>query len=130
MAGSAESRPPIRLARGPRDRSCSYRAEGDLHRAEVTQLSTGGVTLVTDAPLPAGASLVLRIPPAADGSGTRIEVEGRVTWIGRRSEVAVRRPGMGVRFTNLDSEAIESISELYTGEVRRENLYIGSGREA
>ena len=71
--------------------------DGTYVFARGTAINPTGVFVRTDAPLPPGTELRLRI---ADDCGVQLEVEGVVAWWNPPSLTAID-PGMGVRFVGL-----------------------------
>jgi len=86
--------------------------------AGITQdISCGGVFVATYQRLPIGSCLVIgfELP-----DGTAIEARGEVRWI-REDERGGERPGLGIAFTEISSDAVRKISEFCRG---RPPLYI------
>lgn len=86
-----------------------YRTAGSFLLAYSINLSTGGMFLETDQPLPVGSPLALRFTvPGSDP----IEVQGQVAWVRKRPDSA-GPAGMGIRFDeSLDARHGEAIDRL------------------
>lgn len=70
-------------------------------------ISQGGLFVATYHALPIGSqiSLAIELP------GGRIEVRGEVRWARAEREALEQRPGFGVAFTELSSEALAALTE-------------------
>src|SRR4051794_11724699 len=73
------------------------RIDGTYLYARGTAISATGMFVRTDAPLPPGTELRLRV---ADDGGVQLELEGVVAWWNPPSPIAID-PGMGVRFVGV-----------------------------
>ncbi|WAS96096.1 TIGR02266 family protein [Nannocystis punicea] len=68
--------------------------------AHITDISSMGIFISTDKPLPVGTVLQLGFTPragAGEGAPQRLELTGEVVW-NTTGQVAPDKPGMGVRF--------------------------------
>lgn len=76
----------------------------------ITNISTMGIFVRSEDPLPPGTSLTLRFTPPG---GELLEIAGEVTWINPfRPGGENLNPGMGVRFVGLTPEIRERLVEL------------------
>ncbi len=97
-------RVPTRLA-------CSFDSLGSFEQARITNLSRGGVFILTSAPLPVGTRLQLRIQIGTTGS--ELDVAGVVVTNHVGPSLDTHRSGMGVRFSEQVPEILKQIDELY-----------------
>jgi uncharacterized protein (TIGR02266 family) len=72
-----------------------FESRGDLQEHQVTDVSTGGLFVKTDCPLPIGTELALKVilPP----NNLAVSVQGRVTWVREKNGAE----GMGIKFTGV-----------------------------
>jgi len=82
--------------------------DGTYLFARGAQINATGMFVRTDAPLPPGTELRLRVD---DGDGTQVELEGVVAWWNPPSPVAID-PGMGVRFVGLGTPERQRLTAL------------------
>lgn len=104
--------PPCRGERIPARLSIRYGTGGaDLLTDYSVNLSTGGLYLETEAPLP--AETALEIAFALPGKGQIIRCRGRVAWVnaGRGCTAPRLPPGMGVQFLGLGLSEMNAIRE-------------------
>lgn len=107
MADSASDRRAE--TRWPVDFDVDYLTEGTYLFASITDLSTLGIFVCTDAPLPQGTRLHLRFtPPVELGATTRFELDGEVVWVSDESG----HTGMGVRFLEVELATHQRLLEL------------------
>lgn len=85
-------------------------------RGKLLSLSAGGAYVTTSLPLLPGAQIRLKV--ILPGTERFFEVEAMVNWenLGKKPRSALP-PGYGVRFTELDSKAVESIREILESAV-------------
>ena len=78
-----------------------YKSDDTFLYAYITDISTLGIFVKTDNPLPIGAEIELRFTPTAPGlaQGPRLELEGEIMWRNEQADDA--DTGMGVRFTDV-----------------------------
>ena len=83
---------------------------GDEHvsLSSVLDLSRGGIFISTPEPLNNGSDVSLSIHIPDHGE---IEVKGIVKWI-RSDETGSRRAGMGIEFTNIDTDLKKKLDAL------------------
>ncbi|MDC0720797.1 TIGR02266 family protein [Nannocystis bainbridge] len=82
--------------------------------AHITDISSMGIFISTDKPLPVGTALQLAFTPRADaGQPTpqRLELTGEVMW-STTGQVAPDKPGMGVRFDHAAPKTRSRLLEL------------------
>ena len=92
-------------ARARRELKVSYRVVGESSVDLTRDISSGGLFLDCERPLPLGARLELFLPDPASGAEVRVEaVVVRVVWGGRRGGRPVA-PGMAVEFQAPDEAA-------------------------
>jgi uncharacterized protein (TIGR02266 family) len=88
--------------------SVEFRFEGQTYQGRSRNMSVGGMFVVTDAPLPFGAtlSLVFSIPKLKEP----IEVESQVRWVEREGENVT---GVGVQFVGLRAKHVWALNKLF-----------------
>lgn len=99
--------------------NCSFSTQSDTCDAIISNLSTGGVYIRTEWPLPVDS--LLRLQLRLEDSGKNIIVSGIVVSNHVQVEEGRRTPGMGVRFVQPDPSVVEEISSLYSQECTRES---------
>ena len=97
----AHERKPLRL-------ELNYRHSdgGDFLYEESSNISHGGIFILTKDPLPVGADLVIRFTPP--GGGDEVQVDGTVAWV--NVSVDTPNPGMGIAFSALSTENRDTIA--------------------
>jgi uncharacterized protein (TIGR02266 family) len=74
-------------------------------------ISKGGMFISTRDPLPEGTNLILKLK--VPNSNEEIVLEGEVVWRVKPEESrGTLIPGMGLRFKNIDEEAIKKIERI------------------
>jgi len=96
-------------------------ASGDTFLyAYITDISSMGIFIRTDTPLPVGTQLELGFVPSAlkgvdgeplDASPQRLELTGEVMW-NTSGQVAPDKPGMGVRFHHTSPKTRSRLLEI------------------
>ena len=121
-----------RYVRVRKDVSVSYRIMGreEEDTSPAGNLGAGGLRLITQEALAPGMDLLITISVGAKGA--RIEVMGRVVWVGR--EKGEGRSEAGICFTELDGLQRENIlsliaSDLPTPDGAELRRFIRIGRE-
>jgi type IV pilus assembly protein PilZ len=127
-ASSGDPRDRRREPRYPVDIEADYAADDTFLFANVTDISTLGIFLRTEAPLPKGTQLTLRftlpvraqldVPRGDENLSTPEQpepravllVRGQVMWTSDGGEGG--RPGMGVQFVEMDTATRSRILEL------------------
>lgn len=82
--------------------------DGTYVFARGTAINPTGMFVRTDAPLPPGTELRLRV---ADERGVQLELEGVVAWWNPATVTAID-PGMGVRFLGVTAPARRCLARL------------------
>jgi uncharacterized protein (TIGR02266 family) len=105
--------PPRDRRREPRirvlvDVAVDPHLDGTYLFARGTSINVTGVFVRTDAPLPPGTELRLRV---ADHGGVQLELEGVVAWWNPPSPIAID-PGMGVRFVGVGPAERRRLTDL------------------
>jgi len=97
--------------------NCAYASGGNQCEATVSNLSTGGVFIRTEWPLPIGSELRLSIH--LEDTGQDVTVEGLV--VSTNVDVTLGSPvhGMGVRFARVAPEVADQLSAVYATEAAR-----------
>lgn len=82
--------------------------------AHITDISSMGIFVSTETPMPVGTVLQLAFtpPPGPDGAAApRLELTGEVVW-NTTGQVAPDKPGMGVRFHHAAAKTRARLLEL------------------
>jgi uncharacterized protein (TIGR02266 family) len=103
-----DSRQSVRV---PAQVGVSFRDLGELRECLMSNVSRGGVFIVTDDALDIGTRFELRIQ--LEKTGESIDVPVEVVSQNARPDRATFEPGMGLRFCEMTPEAREKIDELY-----------------
>ena len=107
----SEARHPVHL-----EVDCSSSGTGDTFLyAFITDISSMGIFIRTDAPLPVGTMLELGFSPPANPDGIepaprRLELTGEVMWNTRSDDSGA--PGMGVRFHHTSPKTRQRLLEI------------------
>ena len=109
----ADERRSIRI---PTRLTATFRDEAELRSSLMTNLSRGGVFILTDRPLEIGASLGLRIDLADGGESLDVPVEVVSCNVGPRFDQS--RRGMGLRFRPTSEEMQLKLDELYERQLK------------
>ncbi len=94
----------------------AFETYGELRECLMSNLSRGGLFIVTTDPLPMGATLKIWISIAE--SGQEIEVEGEVASHNSGPGLLSEELGMGIRFIRLSEEQEKAIDNLYEHSLR------------
>jgi type IV pilus assembly protein PilZ len=94
------------------DLQVDFRADDMFIYSYITDLSTLGIFLRSNAPFPVGTKLTVRFTPP--GEQESLELEGEVRWVSpfRVGALEAREPGMGVQFTDPPEELKEKLKSL------------------
>jgi uncharacterized protein (TIGR02266 family) len=103
----AQSRESVRA---PLDLNVDFESRGEVRRCMMKNLSTGGIFIATESPLPLGTLFNIRI--RIERTGEEIELPGEVGTVGASANLAKEEHGMGIRFANLDEAQLELVAEL------------------
>lgn len=90
-------------------------AEDTFLYASITNISAMGIFIRTNEPLPVGTPMDLAFAPPKDSDSARepFRLHGVVAWVNPlRPNGDNPNPGMGVRFTELSSEARERLVDV------------------
>ncbi len=92
-------------------------ADGSARQAHTRNIGVGGAFVVTPAPEPPGTRLTLsvHVPTATEP----IQVRGEVRWV---APAGAEPGGMGVRFDDLDVEALLQLNEYFASLTGREEV--------
>lgn len=109
----SETRHPVHL-----EVDCANSGGETFLYAYITDISTMGIFIRTDTPLPVGTMLELGFTPPASGEDNeppprRLELTGEVMWntSGRPGD-ATSPPGMGVRFHHTSPKTRQRLLEI------------------
>ncbi len=103
----------------------AYRTTGNLLVAYTLNLSKGGLFVETDAPLPEGTPLALRL--RLPGLADPIELSGRVAWV-RWKPAGGQPAGMGVAFQDVEERVGRLIDRLVATFRGLKILYLGTDK--
>jgi uncharacterized protein (TIGR02266 family) len=103
-----DSRESVRV---PARVGVSFRDLGELRECLMTNVSRGGVFIVTDDALDIGTRFELRI--LLEKTGESLDVPVEVVSQNARPDRATFERGMGVRFCEMKPQAREKLDELY-----------------
>lgn len=94
------------------DLQVDFRADDMFIYSYITDLSTLGIFLRSNAPFPVGTKLTVRFTPPGDQ--VPLELEGEVRWVSpfRVGALEAREPGMGVQFTDPPDALKEKLKSL------------------
>lgn len=109
----ADERRSVRI---PTRLTATFRDEVELRSSLMTNLSRGGVFIMTDRPLEIGASLALRIDLADSGESLDVPVEVVSCNVGPGFDQS--RRGMGLRFRPTSDEMQRKLDELYERQLK------------
>ncbi|MFK7896721.1 MAG: PilZ domain-containing protein [Myxococcota bacterium] len=97
--------------------NCAFKSGADHREAVVSNLSTGGMFIRTDWPLPVGSKI--RISLALEDLGKEIAVEGMVVSNNVDVDCDEVVHGMGVRFSRVPEDVAEHLNAVYVDEVKK-----------
>ena len=83
----------------------------------MTNLSTGGIFIATESPLPIGTPFNVRI--RVEKTAEEIELPGEVASVSVSANLAKEERGMGIRFVNLDEAQLKQVTELYEHAIKK-----------
>jgi len=127
LGRSGDTRPPAQRRSAPRvdtRMQCAYSTDQRCQEAVVCNLSTGGVFIRTDWPLPVKSRLTLDI--RIEDTGAQIAVQGVVVSNNVDVDRGTARRGMGVRFVGVDAKTLDQLSSLYSRELARSSRRLES----
>ena len=82
---------------------------GEVRKYLMTNLSAGGLFVVTESPLPIGTPFNVHI--RIERTGQVIELPGEVVSVGASADLAEEKHGMGIRFVHLTEAQAEQVAE-------------------
>ena len=100
------SRESVRV---PLDLNVNFESRGEVRKCMMKNLSTGGIFVATESPLPLGTPFNVRI--RIERTGEEIELPGEVVTVGASANLAEEKHGMGIRFVHLSEAQCEQIAE-------------------
>ena len=103
----ARSRESVRV---PLDLNVNFESRGEVRRCLMKNLSTGGIFVATESPLPIGTPFNVRIQ--IDRTGEEIELPGEVVSVGASADLSEEKHGIGIRFVNLTEDQQAKVVEL------------------
>ena len=105
------------------DLQVDFRADDMFIYTYITDLSTLGIFLRSNAPFAVGTKVAVRFQPPGEEP---LELEGEVRWVSpfRIGALEAREPGMGVQFVDPPPELKEKLRGLVAGTVE-----IGGGQQ-
>ena len=92
-------------SRLPVNLKVAYRSKGDLQKDLVTDLSPGGLFVLTSKPLPIGTDVDLEV--SLEESDSPIHIRGKVIWLRQRHGPE----GMGIQFTGVMGPVLAELVE-------------------
>jgi uncharacterized protein (TIGR02266 family) len=92
----------------------AFQHEGAEVCSSILNLSSGGVFIIADNPLPIDTQLSMRFH--LPGDTEIIAIRGRVVWIKQRSSVIPA--GMGIQFTEISPDHQEKIEAFVKAQLR------------
>ena len=95
----------------------SFESRGEVRECLMTNLSTGGIFIATQSPLPIGTPFQVRI--RVEQTGEEIELPGEVSSVGVSADLTEEERGMGIRFVNLNKAQRERVTELYEYAIKK-----------
>jgi uncharacterized protein (TIGR02266 family) len=102
----AQSRESVRV---PLDINVNFESRGDVRECMMKNLSTGGIFVATESPLPIGTPFNVRI--RIERTGEEVELPGEVVSVGVSANLAEEKHGMGIRFVHLTEDQIQLVTE-------------------
>jgi uncharacterized protein (TIGR02266 family) len=106
-----------RSVRVPTRLEVRFRSDSELGASLMTNLSRGGLFLVTEHPAEIGTRLQLLIQ--LEGGGEEIEVSAEVVSQGVGPDLRADQRGMGLAFLDMPEESRRHIDELYERHFQR-----------
>jgi uncharacterized protein (TIGR02266 family) len=97
--------------RVPAQLRVSFDSYGELRECLMTNISRGGVFVVTPKPLPIGTPFELRIH--VEETGETHAMSGEVASVNTGADMRSEDQGMGIRFCNLSEEQEVLVDRLY-----------------
>jgi uncharacterized protein (TIGR02266 family) len=110
----AKSRASVRV---PLALNVCFESRGKVRECLMMNLSTGGIFIATESPLPIGTPFNVRI--RVEKTAEEIELPGEVASVGVSANLAKEERGMGIRFVNLDEAQLKQVTELYEHAIKK-----------
>jgi len=101
-----QSRDSVRV---PLDLNVNFESRGEVKKCLMKNLSTGGIFVATESPLPLGTPFNVRI--RIERTGEEIELPGEVVSVGASANLAEEKHGMGIRFVHLTEAQSKQVAE-------------------
>ncbi len=98
------SRESVRV---PLDLNVNFESRGEVRKCLMKNLSTGGIFVATESPLPIGTPFNVRI--RIEKTGENVELPGEVVTVGVGADLSQKEHGMGVRFVNLNEDQRQQV---------------------
>jgi uncharacterized protein (TIGR02266 family) len=108
------SRESVRV---PLDLNVDFESRGEVKKCLMKNLSTGGIFVATESPLPLGTPFNVRI--RIEDTGEEIELPGEVVSVGASANLSEEKHGMGIRFIHLSEAQCEKIAEFSEQAMRK-----------
>ncbi len=86
-----------------------FESRGEIKKCLIKNLSSGGIFVASESPLPLGTPFNVRI--RIEDTGEEIELPGEVVSVGVSANLAEQKHGMGIRFVNLSEAQREKVTE-------------------
>jgi uncharacterized protein (TIGR02266 family) len=102
----ARSRESVRV---PLDLNVNFESRGEVRKCLMKNLSTGGIFVATESPLPLGTPFNVRI--RIEKTGEEIELPGEVVSVGASADLSREEHGMGIRFVHLTEDQQAQVVE-------------------
>jgi uncharacterized protein (TIGR02266 family) len=102
----ARNRESVRV---PLDLNVNFESRGEVRKCLMKNLSTGGIFVATESPLPLGTPFNVRI--RIKRTGEEIELPGEVVSVGASPNLAEEKHGMGIRFVHLTEDQQAQVVE-------------------
>ena len=110
----AKSRASVRV---PLALNVCFESRGKVRECLMRNLSTGGIFIATESPLPIGTPFNVRI--RVEKTAEEIELPGEVASVSVSANLAKEERGMGIRFVNLDEAQLKQVTELYEHAIKK-----------
>jgi uncharacterized protein (TIGR02266 family) len=102
----AQKRESVRV---PLDLNVKFESRGEVRKCLMKNLSSGGIFVATESPLPIGTPFNVRI--RIERTGEEVELPGEVVSIGVSADLAKEKHGMGIRFAHLTEAQTRLVAE-------------------
>jgi uncharacterized protein (TIGR02266 family) len=119
----AQSRDSVRV---PLSLNVNFESRGEVSKCLMQNLSSGGIFVASDSPLPIGTPFNVRI--RIEKTGEDVELPGEVVSVGVSADLAEEKHGMGIRFVHLTEAQQQQVIE-FSEEAMRKAIKDTSGAE-